>query len=85
MAINNVVPSQQRKFNTKGEFLGFYDPPRYRVDEPAIPGLVATGVMPFRFLRMRADFGTRFKGCEDAVAARKVLAAEGYYNDEKGQ
>lgn len=79
MAINCVTPSQQRVVNAKGEFQSFYQPPRYRVDVPALPGLVARGVMPFRFLVMRADFKTRFAGCADADAVRAVLSAEGYY------
>ncbi len=79
MAINCVVPSQERIFNDKGEFVSFHSPPRYRVDVPALPGLVARGVMPFRFLALREDFSTRFKGCENPDDVRKVLSSEGFY------
>jgi hypothetical protein len=51
----------------------------YLVDVEALPGLVARGVMPYRFLEMRADFSTRFKGVEDPAGVRRVLRGEGYY------
>ena len=79
MAINCVVPSQQRIFDKDGKFVSFYSPPRYRVDTEALPDLVARGVMPFRFLTMREDFEARFKGCETPEDVRGVLAAEGFY------
>ena len=77
--MNCITPSQRRMIGDDGEFQGFYKPPRYRVDGEEIPGLVARGVMPFRFLRMREDAGSRFKGCENADDVRKVLSSEGYY------
>jgi len=79
MAINCVVPSQQRRVNAKGEFQGFYEPPRYKVDVEALPGLVARGVMPFRFMLQREDFKSRFKGCETSDDVRAVLSKEGFY------
>lgn len=79
MAENCVTPYREREFRKDGTFKKFTDPPRYRVDGDEIPGLVARGVMPFRFLRMRSDFATRFAGCEVADDVRRVLSAEGYY------
>ena len=52
---------------------------RFLVDVEALPGLVARGVMPYRFLEMRADFATRFAGVEDPAGVRRVLRGEGYY------
>lgn len=79
MAVNCVAPVQEREVGKDGEFKRFFDPPRYRVDGEDLPGLVARGVMPFRFLRLRSDFGTRFAGCSCPGDVRRVLASEGFY------
>lgn len=76
---NCVTPTQERMINAKGEFQGYYKPPRYMVDVPALPGLVARAVMPFKYLTMREDFATRFKDCKGPDDVRKVLSKEGFY------
>ena len=79
MAVNCVAPIQERRLDSGGKVLGLFEPPQYRVDEEGIPELVARGVMPFRFLRMRKDFGTRFKGCEAPLDVLAVLVGEGHF------
>ena len=84
MANNCVVPTQVRIVDAQDNFRGFHSPPRYQVDIPGLPGQVACGVLPFRFMRLRADFSSRFSGCEDAAGVRKVLVAEGFYERRIG-
>jgi len=50
------------------------------VDADGVPGLVARGVMPFRFLPYRADFQERFLGCSEAQHVNDVLLVEGFYS-----
>jgi len=76
---NNVTPSRYRVLDKKTDaFLRFGD---YMVDGEEIPGLVARGVLGFRFMLDRADFGPRFVGCNEPADVRRVLAYEGYYGN----
>ncbi len=75
MAVNQVVPMRKR-VEVKGALI---QTDEFEVDVAALPELVARGVVPFRYLRLRSDFKTRFKGCEDARGVNRALAAEGYY------
>ena len=74
MATNQVVPAQERRITEQGEFIGFYDPPRYRYTED-FPKLVARGVMPIKYL-----VGDRFKGCVEPSHVGDVLLSEGEYS-----
>ena len=69
MPFNQVQPSEDRKYDNNGDFVEFYDPPRYRDVDPR---LFARGVMPMRFLT-----GDRFKGCSTPKHVNDVLLAEG--------
>ncbi len=74
---NNAAPSRYRILDKKTDaFIGFGD---YMVDIDELLGLVARGVLDFRFMEQRADFAKRFKACEDPADVRRVLASEGYY------
>jgi len=77
MALNHVVPAPIRITNAKGEVSrgGPY------VDAEGIPELCARGVMPMRFLVMRADYDARFAGCESAQDVNRVLVEEGIYGN----
>ena len=76
---NNVAPSRFRILEKKTDkFLGFGN---YMVDSEAIPGLVARGVLRFKFMLDRADFESRFGLCKDACGVRMILAGEGFYDD----
>ncbi|MEE9158926.1 MAG: hypothetical protein V3U60_11130 [Gammaproteobacteria bacterium] len=74
MAVNCVVPSQQRKVEKDGTFGGFYKPPRYRETE-YFPELIARGVLPFQFL----PEGDRFLGCAEPPHVLDVLSSEGHF------
>ena len=71
MAFNGVVPSRHRILNDKDEFVSFGG----FMQTPAMPDLVARGVLPFEYL----ELGDRFKGCLEASHVRDVLMAEGVY------
>ena len=74
-ASNHVAPCRERLVDRNDKpYLG-----EYLVDADGIPGLVARGVVPFRYLKLRQDFPTRFADCADVHDVRRVLAAEGYY------
>jgi hypothetical protein len=82
--MNCVQPQRERKEVriTKDEtVLEITD--HLMVDEPGLPGLVARGVMPFRYLRLRADFKKRFAGCEVPFDVNMVLRTEGYWDADK--
>lgn len=81
MAINCVVPVRDRKFDSDGRVLGLLEPPVYRVEAEGLPLLVARGVMPFRFLELRKDFKSRFKGCVNSADVLEVLKAEGVFDE----
>lgn len=75
--MNNVTPCRVRKFDEKaGRAI---ETGEYKVDVEALPGLVARGVVPYRFMLDRVDFSARFAGCGDAIGVRAILASEGYY------
>ncbi len=69
MARNQVEPYRDREVSEDGKIE--WGP--YRVDGPDIPLLVARGVMPFRFMRERSDFETRFAGCETPADVGRVI------------
>ena len=51
----------------------------FKVDVEGLPGLVARGVMPFRYLKELKDFKARFADCVCALDVNRVLASEGFY------
>jgi hypothetical protein len=79
--MNHITPYRDRVLHEDGR-IEFGD---YRVDGDEIPDLVARGVMPLRFLLMRKDAKTRFKGCESAADVRGVLRDEGFYGQSERQ